>query len=287
MDQQKKTNLIACEFKQTLKNVNDSSIDQLEFRSLESYCFKVNTMGQHVVTDNSYSEAIKNFVEKIDNRNYKLLNEIKTPSRLTSSTPFKKYDIKNSFNISGVASLDLTSVKKTELINDSDFESMDQDQYDDDDDESIKENINHEQQILNKDSSQIEGLIDSFSKPKKLMKIIDTKIISMSNEKFRKCSSPLKERKNKFKKLKQIKKKMNSRTALRHDQFYHEDKSPGCISAIDSIKQFENISHGSVLEKSENVSSKDDLSDFAYTQPNKTKSFEAFVKNLEQLSVSK
>lgn len=284
VEEQRNINLISCEFKQILRNCNDSSFDQLEFRSLESNCFKVNTKAQSMIKDSSYSEAIRAFVKKINDRNLnKSIDENKKISKLASSTPFKKCDIikyENCFNISGIANLELTSAQKekierSELLNDSDFESMDQDQYDDDDDDdNTKENVNNE------------NVKKFFSSSNKKSKSVDK--IPMSHEKFRKCSSPFKGRKNKLKKLKQM--KNNSQTYLRYEQSFNDDQSLANIITTDSISRIESESlkvQLNTLNKSE-YDTKDDLNDtnFAFTQPNKTESFEASIKNLTQLSVS-
>ena len=275
MEEQKEINLISCEFKQILRNCNDSSFDQLEFRSLESNCYKMNTKSQHIIKDSSYSEAIKAFVKKINDR----VDENKNFSKVSSSTPFKKCDIKNSFNISGITNLELTSVQKriekSELLNDSDFESMDQDQYDDDD-ENSKENVNLNSVIDKRNvdelvkNIQIKKLLETSSKSKKSF--------FLSSEKSRKCSSPYKGRKNKLKKLKQI--KNSSQTYLKYEQSFYDDQSLANIITTDSIKGIENEFLSSPSHKSEN----DDFTDFAFTQPNKTESFEASIKNLTQLS---
>ena len=278
MEEQKNINLVSCEFRQILRNCNDSSFDQLEFRSLESNCFKMNTKSQNIIKDSSYSEAIKLFVKKINDRNNKSVDENKIFSKVASSTPFKKCDMKNSFNISGITNLELTSVQKriekSDLLNDSDFESMDQDQYDDD--ENSKENVNLNSAIDKRNvdeivkNIQINKLLEISSKSKKSF--------FLSIEKSRKCSSPYKGRKNKLKKLKQI--KNSSQTYLKYEQSFYDDQSLANIITTDSIKGIENEFLLSTSHKSEN----DDFTDFAFTQPNKTESFEASIKNLTQLS---
>lgn len=281
MNEQKKSNFISCEFRQILRSCNDSPFDQLEFRSLESNGFKVNTAAQKMIKDSSYSEAVKAFVKKINERNNKSIDERKNISKIASSTPFKKCDFKNyGFNISGITNLDLTSahkrIERSELLNDSDFESMDQDQYDDD--ESFKENVERKEidEIVNR--IQLKNILDSASKAK-TSKSFDK--IQISTEKFRKCSSPFKGRKNKLKKLKQI--KNSSQTYLRYEQSFYDDQSLASIVTTDSIKRTENEFQDLNLPlKNEN----DDLTDFAFTQPNTTESFEASIKNIEQLCVS-
>lgn len=278
MEEHKKNNLVTCDFRQILRNCNDSSFDQLEFRSLESNCFKMNTKSQNIIKDSSYSEAIKSFVNKFNDRNNKTL-ENKICSKVASSTPFKKCDMKNSFNISGIANLELTSVEKriekSDLLNDSDFESMDQDQYDDDD-ENFKENVNLNSAIDKRNvdeivkNIQIKNLLETSSKSKKSF--------FLSIEKSKKCSSPYKGRKNKLKKLKQI--KNSSQTYLKYEQSFYDDQSLAYIITTDSIKKIENEFLLSTSHKSEN----DDFIDFAFIQPNKTESFEASIKNLTQLS---
>jgi hypothetical protein len=278
MEEQREINLISCEFKQILRNCNDSSFDQLEFRSLESNCFKMNTQSQHIIKDSSYSEAIKAFVKKINDRTTKSIDENKNFCKVVaSSTPFKKCDIKNSFNISGITNLELTSVQKriekSELLNDSDFESMDQDQYDDD----SKENVNLNSVI---DKRNVDEIVKNIQIKKLLLETSSKskKSFTLSNEKSRKCSSPYKGRKNKLKKLKQI--KNSSQTYLKYEQSFYDDQSLANIITTDSIKGIEHEFLSSTSHKSEN----DDFTDFAFTQPNKTESFEASIKNLTQLS---
>lgn len=278
-EQRNKFNLISCEFRQILRNSNDSSFDQLEFRSLESNCFKMNTKSQNIIKDSSYSEAIKAFVKKINDRNNKSMDENKVFCKVASSTPFKKCDIKNSFNISGIANLELTSVQKriekSELLNDSDFESMDQDQYDDDD--NSKENVNLNSAI---DKRNVDEIVKNNQIKKLLLETSSKskKSFFLSNEKSRKCSSPYKGRKNKLKKLKQI--KNSSQTYLKYEQSFYDDQSLANIITTDSIKGIDNELLLNTSHKSEN----DDFTDFAFTQPEKTESFEASIKNLTQLS---
>lgn len=232
-----KTNLIStvtCDFKKSLKNFNDSSFDQLEFRSLESNSFKTNTKAHETIKNNSYSEVVKAFIQKLNERRTK---DEKKITKIASSTPFKKFEMKNSLNISGIAYLDFQK-KIEESLNDSDFESMDQDQYDD-----TKENI-----IVEDKSNAHEIIkcikIESSSKKKKIS-------LTPTGSKFKKNYSPYKKKRN----LSKLKLSMIENSSL--------------ITNNESL----------LFDNNESAS-------FAFSQPNKTQSFEASIKNLTQLSVS-
>jgi hypothetical protein len=138
----KKSSTVTSDFKLSLKNVNDSSFDQLEFRSLESNTFSLNTKANKTIKNCSYSEVVKAFIHKLNERNKKEEDTVNIKNtQIASSTPFKKSEIKsNNFDISGIALLDFKK-RIEETLNDSDFESMDQDQYEDEDVDDAKENI--------------------------------------------------------------------------------------------------------------------------------------------------
>lgn len=71
---------------------------------------------------------------------------------------------------------------------------------------------------------------------------------------------------------------------MKYEQSFYDDQSLASIITTDSIKRVE---IDSINAHASEFDTKDDLTDFAFTQPNKTESFEASIKNLEQLSVSK
>lgn len=168
---------ITCDFTSVIKNATDSSTDNLlEFRSLMSDSFKVDAKccnDGDKVSDKSYSGDVKDFIQKILNRekpetSAETSDEMKNDSgckseqsnssgslsdlvitkkqkindsdeplpmfaSMTSSTPIKMSDHRVKLDISGVGFLSFVggaeNVKNSSL-NDSDFESMDQDQYD-------------------------------------------------------------------------------------------------------------------------------------------------------------
>lgn len=264
-----KFNLISGDFKQVLHTCNESPHNQLEFRSLESNSIKINSKMQNFMKENSYSEVIKAFVQKIHERNHeKSKNETKQFTQLASSTPFKKCELKSSFNISGIAHLEATRKIDAFSLNDSDFQSMDQDQYDEDneDDDETKENNSSNFQEIIKCMQ-----IDSATKVGKKLQ---------SSEKFKKYASPYKGKKNN--KLKLTKEKSVA-------YLKSENRSLASIITTDSIKEIEMYSSKSLSRETSRRLDLDILNeslDFAFTQPNKTQSFEASIKNLTQLSVS-
>jgi hypothetical protein len=160
---------ITSDFKTVLKSSNDSSSDNLlEFRSLSSDSFKIDAKNRERKEDKdeSYSADVKNFIEKILSREKnEISDEVKDDSgckseenessgslsdlvitkkqkvndangetaafaTMASSTPIKLSEKRNvNLDISGI---DFLSYQRSEKENfdDSDFESMEQDQYD-------------------------------------------------------------------------------------------------------------------------------------------------------------
>jgi hypothetical protein len=256
--------LISSDFKQILKFHNDSSFDQFEFRSLEPSTLKLNTTLHSVIEENSYSDAIQAFVQKIQDR-VKSRDDTRKKSKLTSSTPFKKSELRKGFNISGIVHLDTTNQKKSDFIhnraglsfNDSDFESMDQDQYDDDMRKNVNSNIVNVDLNISANEAIKYVQLDSESKDKKFIGSI---------EKFKRnsCLNKTGKKGNKTSKLIKVTREI-SQAYLKC-----ENQSLACIITTESIREIENYS----------------VSEFAFTHPNKTQSFEASIKNLAQLAVS-
>jgi hypothetical protein len=267
-------NLISCDFKQILRSHNDSPHNQLEFRSLEPNSLKANASVHEAIKENSYSDVIKAFMQKIHDRNKNRGETSKSFSKLASSTPFKRSENEQSFNISGIAHLDTTIRRKIDCshnrgisLNDSDFESMDQDQYDD-----TKENNVH----VNSVSVEIIKCmqLNSASKDKKLRG---------SSEKFKRHSSPYKSKKS-SRSGKSIKvTRENSQAFLKS-----ANKSLASIITTESIREIEEDYplRSQSLVVSSGLDIINESLDFAFTHPNKTQSFEASIKNLTQLSVS-
>jgi hypothetical protein len=185
---------ITSDFTSVIKNSNDSSSDNLlEFRSLVSNSFKVdakNIENENDKTDKSYSSDVKDFIQKILDREkseeeesshdsgckseqndsgesisdlvitkkQKINDSDGSPAAFTtmaSSTPIKASDHRNiNLDISGVGYLSFVGEAKggenhkNVSLNDSDFESMDQDQYDETPKRSIEDEdvtlVNHQ-----------------------------------------------------------------------------------------------------------------------------------------------
>lgn len=155
---------LTSDFATVIKNSNDSSSDNLlEFRSLVSNSFKVASCNDDQ-TDKSYSDDVKDFIQKIrDREKAEVSDELRNNSgckndssgsmsdlvitkkqkindsdgspaafaTMASSTPIKSCDERRclKLDVSGVGFLSFAD-KRNASLNDSDFESMDQDQYD-------------------------------------------------------------------------------------------------------------------------------------------------------------
>lgn len=278
-----KFNLISCDFKQSLKIHNESpSLDRLEFRSHEPNSFKLNASAHAAIKENSYSDVIKAFIQKFQERNVVKSRDENYSPKIASSTPLRKISLRNSFNISGISHLDTTIRKKIDCshnkgvggfsLNDSDFESMDQDQYDDDD---TKENVNINDYCVYEKIKCIQ--LNSASKDKKLRG---------SSEKFKRHLSPHKSGRKSCKSAKLIKvTRENSHAYLKS-----ENTSLASIITTASINEIEKYplktSQSTINSEITDLDIKNESLDFAFTHPNKTQSFEASIKNLTQLSVS-
>lgn len=161
---------ITSDFTAVIKNSNDSTDNLLEFRSLMTNSIKVDAKsGENVENNNkSYSADVKSFIQKILSREKSSDEDSKNDSgqtdssgsmsdvvitkkqkindsngspaafaKMSSSTPIKLTDRNAQLDISGVGYLSFVGDEKcakSSSLNDSDFESMDQDQYD----ESLK-----------------------------------------------------------------------------------------------------------------------------------------------------
>ncbi|KAG5680660.1 hypothetical protein PVAND_010154 [Polypedilum vanderplanki] len=276
LKQEKQTNFLEGTYSEP-----NLSYDELEFRSLEPTSFKLNASIHEAIKENSYSEVIKAFMQKIHDRKIaKSRDETKNFSKLASSTPFKKCELRNSFNISGIAHLDSTIRKKIDCshnseglsLNDSDFVSMDQDQYDD-----TKENVNINNISVERNASVNEIIkcmqLSSASKDKKLRGL---------SEKFKRHSSPYKSGRKNCKSIKVTKE-------ISQAYLKSENQSLASIITTESIKEIENYPLKSQTTANSEIIEldiKNESIDFAFTHPNKTQSFEASIKNLTQLSVS-
>lgn len=147
---------VTSDFTTVIKHSNDSTDNVLEFRSLMSDSFKVdgtNRNCESASTDKSYSADVKDFIQKILDRDREedsgcksepndsselvitkkqKCNDSAAFATMSSSTPIKICDPRNTrLDISGVGFLSFDGdANKNNSLNDSDFESMDQDQYD-------------------------------------------------------------------------------------------------------------------------------------------------------------
>lgn len=273
---------IKSDFTAVLKNYNES-FDQnyLEFRSLESNSIKIekNVHKSGGAKDKSYSEEVKAFIQRVIEK-----RKIKTENftHVNSSTPFKMCN-SNEIDISGIAYLD---VKKIQSLNDSDFESMEQDNYDD-----SKENIETDNRIS---ESRRKSLILGAT-PKSSKKIKNNRI------------SPHKSRKwKKFTKIKLRKYLMTNDD----DSFMCEPPSSdndegekfssnyiAFNTSLDFLTEQLHLAPPTCDAKSNvqctpmNINGdceiNNDSCEFAFSHPNVTKTSEASIKNLSQLSVSK
>lgn len=158
---------ITSDFTSVIKHSDDSTDNMLEFRSLMSDSFRVEAKSgncESEKTDKSYSADVKDFIQKILDRDrieeaqddldckndsaesmselvivkkQKINDTDGSPAAfatMSSSTPIKLSDHRNAnLDISGVGFLSFdgdSKAGKNNSLNDSDFESMDQDQYD-------------------------------------------------------------------------------------------------------------------------------------------------------------
>lgn len=269
------------DFTSVLKN-NNESFDQnfLEFNSLASNSIKIEKIRKSGGTkDKSYSEEVKAFIQRVIERR-KIKSENFT--HINSSTPFKMCN-SNEIDISGIAYLD---AKKIQSLNDSDFESMEQDNYDD-----SKENIAIENKV-----NQIRRKSLIFcNTPKSASK--KTKNSHISPHKSRKWK--------KFTKNKLCKYLMTNDD---NDSFICEptssdfDKGENFSSnyiAFNTSLDFltEQLHLAPACDAKFNMQcdamngnceiNNESLCEFAFSHPNMTKTSEASIKNLSQLSVSK
>lgn len=189
---------ITSDFTNVIKNSNDSVDNVLEFRSLVSNDFKDNkqTCNGDAANDKSYSADVKDFIQKILEREklgeepqndssginesndsggsvsdtvvtkkQKINSSDGSPSSfptMSSSTPIKCSDHRNlNLDVSGVGYLSFSNPDnhKNISLNDSDFESMDQDQYDESarqrDDEATLVNSAQSESDENKENMSI------------------------------------------------------------------------------------------------------------------------------------
>lgn len=253
---------ITCDFTSVIKNTTDSSTDNLlEFRSLMSDSFKVDAKNcnddGNKATDKSYSGDVKDFIQKIlDREKHETSNEISEEQKndsgckseqsissgslsdlvitkkqkindsddslpvfatMASSTPIKMSEHRVRLDISGVGFLSFVDgvddVKNTSL-NDSDFESMDQDQYD----ESPRND-----KLLDGDAT----LVNS-----QLIKSSDDKIADKENMSIISRTSSLNDFRNGFR---MIIEETVKRTPMAIRRAFNIDSDPG--SATSSLKK--------------------------------------------------
>lgn len=267
---------VTSDFTSVLKSYNES-FDQnfLEFRSLESNSIKLeNRRKSGSVRDKSYSEEVKAFIQRVIERRKV---ERKNFPQVNSSTPFKICNNANEIDISGIAYLDIRSAKTVKSLDDSDFESMEQDNYDD-----SKENIELENKIneSKRKSKTFCGTPKSANKKTKNSRI-----------------SPHKSRK--WKKFAKTKLRKYLMTNNDNDSFISKPPS----SDVDDAEKFSsnyiafNTSldllteqlHLAPCDTNCNAMIEDceinneSLCEFAFSHPNMTKTSEASIKNLSQL----
>jgi hypothetical protein len=121
-----------------IHNDSLSNQDQLEFRSLESFNFM--TDGKKECRENqnrSYSEDVKMFIRKIlKQRDLNRVEVNRGNACILSSTPLKGCSVQTNFDISGIEWLNnekmIQHTIKSLSLNDSEFVSMEFDQYGDD-----------------------------------------------------------------------------------------------------------------------------------------------------------
>lgn len=266
------------DFTSVLKNYNES-FDQnfLEFRSLETNSIKIDRRRRSgSAKDKSYSEEVKAFMQRVIERR-KVKSEKFT--QVTSSTPFKICGNRNEIDISGIAYLD---VKKMQSLNDSDFESMEQDNYDD-----SKENIAIENRINeNRRKSLIVGTPKSAGKKtksrisphksrkwKKFTKIKLRKYLMTNDDNSFIIEPPSSDDAEKFSSNYIA---FNTSLDFLTEQLH---LAPPTCDAKSSAQRNQTMRGNCEINN-------ESLCEFTFSQPNMTKTSEASIKNLSQLSVS-
>lgn len=295
---------IASDFTSVLRTHNES-FDQnmLEFRSIESNSFRIDCRQKsNNAKDKSYSEEVKAFIQRVIDRQKTTVNSNFT--HVNSSTPFKLCG-NNEIDVSGIAYLNVNSRRKLMSLNDSDFESMDQDQYDD-----SKENIEIENKINESRVKSIKKLATATPKSaSSAKKTKNSRISPHKSRKWKKLTKMNLTRENLCKYL-----TTNDDNVKLADSFICEPPSsdndehekissnyiafntsldylteqlhlaPACDanSAVD-IQQLQ--SEAMTLNENCEIINNESLCEFTFSQPNTTKTSEASIKILSQLSV--
>lgn len=320
---------ISTEFTSVLRTHNES-LDQnmFEFRSLESNSFRIDCRRRSSnVKDKSYSEEVKAFIQRVIDRqkNPAKINNNNNFTHVNSSTPFKHCG-SSEIDVSGIGYLD-NYRRKLMSLNDSDFESMDQDQYDEED-ESMKENVEITENKMNE--NRVKSIKKfAISTPKS-----NFHSASLSAKKSTKNSriSPHKSAR-KWKKLTKMKLTRENLCKYLKTNVADDDDDNGKLSESSSFiceppsdnderEKFSskyiafntsldylteqlhlapsllptatcdvnscNTQNDTTTAINENceIINNDSLCKFTFSQPNTTKTSEASIKNLSQLSVS-
>lgn len=293
---------IASDFTSVLRTHNES-FDQnmLEFRSLESNSFRTDCQQKsNSSKDKSYSEEVKAFIKRVIDRQTTTVNNF---TRVNSSTPFKLCG-NNEIDVSGIDYLNVNSRKKLMSLNDSDFESMDQDRYDD-----SKENIEFENKINESRVKSIKKLtIPTLKSASSAKKTKNSRISPHKSRKWKKLTKMNLTRENLCKYL-----TTNDDNEKLTDSFICEppssssdneerDKiSSNYIAFNTSLDYLTEQLHlapacdanscnfvvdtAMTLNEHCEIINNESLCEFTFSQPNTTKTSEASIKMLSQLSV--
>lgn len=292
---------IASDFTSVLRTHGNESWDQnmLEFRSLESNSFRTDSRQKsNSSKDKSYSEEVRAFIQQVIDRQ-KIVNNFK------HSTPFKLCR-NNEIDVSGIAYLNVNCRRSIISLNDSDFESMDQDQYED-----SKENIEFENKINESRVKSIRKL--KISTPKSASCLKKNKNSRISPHKSRKWKKLIKMNTTRENLCKYLKTNHDNRKLA--DSFICEPPSsssdndesetissnyiafntsldylteqlhlapPACDA---NSRKFVQQNEAMTLNENCEIAYNESLCEFTFSQPNTTKTREASIKCLTQLSV--
>lgn len=304
---------IASDFTSLIRTYNES-FDQnvLEFRSLESNSIKSECRRRSSnAKDKSYSEEVKAFIQRVmERRKTSTAAKGNNFTQINSSTPFKLCG-SNEIDISGIAFLDANNQRKLTSLNDSDFESMDQDQYDEDD---SKENIEMENKVNENRVKSIKKALLA-STPKASSKKTKNSRISphKMSRKWKKLTKMRLTREN----LRKYLTTDENDEKLSDDSFVcqppselddeNEKFSSNYIAfntSLDYLTEQLQLAPTTTTTCDANgcneqtttpnknceivaAANNDSLCEFTFSQPNTTKTSEASIKNLSQLSVSR
>ncbi len=175
-------------------------------------------------------------------------------------------------DISGIDYLDTKSAKKLSSLNDSDFESMEQDNYDD-----SKENIEIQNRV---NENNRKSMLANGGTPNSNKKIKNNHISPHKSRKWRK-----------FSKIKLTRENLRKYLATNDENsFICGTSSSNYIAfntSLDVLTEQLHLAPRCDPTVALNEDCNDSLCEFTFTHPNKTKTSEASIKNLSQLSVSK